>query len=211
MNNRDTTRRATLIFDSKVHAADPPGTFAWGLHALAHHARLRVGAHQSALSYIPNGDFKKAIHTHSFSSEYERYNTYDVMPTGKGIWSVVVEEKIPVRMTDKELKSHPRWKNFSDMKDVRGLAHPQMDGWLAIPILEDGRLLGVLQLSAKYEGADFSEDDERILVELAQVTAPFFANQYALLQQLQQGKRRRLTVLVGSIIIIIILAAYAFL
>ena len=37
------------------------------LHELALQARLIVGAHQSAVSYIPDGDFKKAIHTHSFS------------------------------------------------------------------------------------------------------------------------------------------------
>ena len=54
---------------------------------------LRIGAHQAAISYVPDGNFKAAIHTHSFSEKYARYNSYDVMPTGKesgDCWSRIV-------------------------------------------------------------------------------------------------------------------------
>ncbi len=42
-------------------------TFHEALHGLALVSRLRIGAHQAAISYVPDGDFKAAIHTHSFS------------------------------------------------------------------------------------------------------------------------------------------------
>ena len=137
-----------------------------------------VGAHQAAISYVPDGDFREAIHTHSFSEKYERYNSYDVMPTGEGIWGLVVEDRAPVRMTEEELHSHPQFKNFSGLMDDRGLEHPPMPGWLAAPMLsKDSRFLGVLQLTDKFEG-DFTKDDEDQLVNLATLFAPTFELQY---------------------------------
>ena len=116
--------RAAIVREIDETAADAhlAASFEEALHELAQYARLMIGAHQSALSYVPDGDFHAAVHTHSFSKKYERYNTYDVMPTGEGIWGVVVEQKIPMRMTEEELVSHPRWRNFGNMKDARGLA-----------------------------------------------------------------------------------------
>ena len=65
-------------------------TFQDTLREIALQIRLLIGAEQSAVSYIPDGNFKQAIHTCSFSAKYEKYNSYDVMPTGEGIWAVVV-------------------------------------------------------------------------------------------------------------------------
>ena len=172
--------RAAIVREIDETAADAhtAATFEEALHQHAAYARLLIGAHQSALSYVPDGDFHAAIHTHSFSKKYERYNTYDVMPTGEGIWGVVVEQKIPMRMTEKELLSHPRWRHFGDLKDARGLEHPPMPGWLVVPILRrSGGFLGVLQLSDKFEG-DFTEEDEALLVRLGQVISPTFELQY---------------------------------
>ena len=150
--------RAAIVRDIEGTMLDAyvAGTFEEAMHILALQARLMVGAHQCAISYIPNGDFKAAIHTHSFSKKYEKYNTYDVMPTGGGIWGMIVEKKIAMRMTQEEIVSHPRWRNFGDMKDERGLEHPPMRGWLAVPIVRlNGEFIGVLQLSDRYEG-DFT-------------------------------------------------------
>ena len=172
--------RAAIVREIDETAADAhtAATFEEALHQHAAYARLLIGAHQSALSYVPDGDFHSAIHTHSFSKKYERYNTYDVMPTGEGIWGVVVEQKIPMRMTEKELLSHPRWRSFGDLKDARGLEHPPMPGWLVVPILRrSGEFLGVLQLSDRFEG-EFTEEDEALLVRLGQVISPTFELQY---------------------------------
>ena len=174
--------RAAIVqeTDSSLAAAQGAATFKEALHVLALHARLMIGAHQCALSYVPDGNFKAAIHTHSFSEKYEKYNTYDVMPTGEGIWGLIVEQKVPLRMTGEELMSHPRWKNFGDLKDERRLEHPPMVGWLAVPILRrDGGFVGVLQLSDKFE-SEFTDEDDEILSRLASVISPTFELQYAL-------------------------------
>ena len=47
-----------------------------------------------------------------------------------------------------------------------------MRGWLAVPLVgRDGRNYGLLQLSDKYNDADFTGDDERRLTQAAQLTA----------------------------------------
>ena len=153
-------------------------TFQDTLREIALQIRLLIGAEQSAVSYIPDGDFKQAIHTCSFSAKYEKYNSYDVMPTGEGIWAVVVEKCTAMRMTDKELKSHARWRNFSNAVDDRGLEHPEMIGWLAVPVTrQNGDFIGLLQLTCK-ENGDFTEEDEENLTRFARVAGLAFELYY---------------------------------
>lgn len=178
----DETGRAAVVHEIDTRQADEQGldVFQEALHAIALQSRLIIGAHQSAVSYIPDGDFKAAVHTHSFSKKYEKYNTYDVMPTGHGIWGLVVREKKSVRMTQDEITAHPDWKHFSNLKDARGLEHPPMTGWLAVPVFRTKgentgvpRLTGVLQLTDKYEG-DFTEDDLQLLSHFSRIIAIVF-------------------------------------
>ena len=137
-----------------------------------------MGAHQSAVSYIPDGDFKRAVHGMSLSERYEKYRSYDVMPTGAGIWSLIFENAKPMRMTEAELHAHPRFLNFSEMKDDRGLAHPPLPGWLAMPVVRrNGDAIGVLQLSDKFEG-DFTEEDEATAKHAAVLIASTLELQY---------------------------------
>jgi GAF domain-containing protein len=47
-----------------------------------------------------------------------------------------------------------------------------MRGWLAVPLCgAEGHNYGLLQLSDKYNDADFTADDEQHLAQLAQLTA----------------------------------------
>lgn len=173
--------RAAIVGELERHVIDAHAaeTFEESLHTLALRARLVIGAHQSAISYIPDGDFRGAVHTHSFSEKYEQYNTYDVIPTGEGSWGLVVKAKNAVRMTQQELVSHPMWKNFSGLKDARGLEHPPMRGWLAAPVLrQTGEVLGVIQLSDKFDGAEFTEADLAQLIHLSYLVLPSFEIQY---------------------------------
>jgi len=142
------------------------------LKVIAEQARLMIGAHQAALSYIPGGNFKAAVHAIALSDEYEKYRSYDVMPTGAGIWAVIAEQKVSFCMTQEELIRHPRWKDFSDLKDARGIEHPPLRGWLAVPVLaRRGDFVGLLQLSDKYEG-EFTEEDLALLTHLVKLVAP---------------------------------------
>ena len=155
------------------------------LDAWACQARSLIGAHQAAVSYFPFGEIAEGKHAISLSDKYEKYRTYNVMPSGEGIWSRVIRQKLSFCMTDKELKSHPAWKNFSDLRDERGLEHPPMRGWLAVPVLSKAKkFVGLLQLSDKYEG-DFTQDDLQRITRLAQLMAPTFSLQQAN-EELQQ-------------------------
>ncbi len=155
------------------------------LDAWAQQARNLIGSHQSAVSYFPDGNIAEGRHAISLSDKNEKYQTYDVLPSGEGIWSVVIREKLSFCLTDEELKSHPAWKNFSDLRDERGLEHPPMRGWLAVPVLSrEQEFVGLLQLTDKYEG-DYTQRDLRRLTRLAQLMAPSFSLQYAI-EQLQR-------------------------
>ena len=83
-----------------------------------------------------------------------------------------------MRMTQEELASHSRWRNFGDLKDSRGLEHPPMRGWLAVPVLrQNGAPIGVLQVTDRVEG-EYSTGDEATLAELAQLIGSTFELEY---------------------------------
>ncbi|HEV2844701.1 MAG TPA: ATP-binding protein, partial [Thermoanaerobaculia bacterium] len=100
------------------------------------------------------------------------HRSYDESPTGEGIYALVCRGNRPMRMTQSELESHPAWKGFGG----EARRHPPMRGWLAVPLTaRDGRNLGLIQLSDRYEG-EFTESDEAILVQLAQTASVAIEN-----------------------------------
>jgi GAF domain-containing protein len=69
-----------------------------------------------------------------------------------------------VRLTQEKVEAHPDWIGFGDEAG----RHPPMRGWLATPVCaEDGRDYGLLQLSDKADGAEFTAEDEDRIRELA--------------------------------------------
>jgi signal transduction histidine kinase/ActR/RegA family two-component response regulator len=63
-----------------------------------------------------------------------------------------------------------------------------MRGWLAVPLTtRDGKNIGLIQLSDKYEG-EFTQEDEAILVQLAQMASATIDNA-RLYQESQQANR----------------------
>jgi signal transduction histidine kinase len=71
-------------------------------------------------------------------------------------------------MTQEELEAHPAWRHFGEHADD----HPPMRGWLAVPLVgQEGENLGLIQLSDKYEGEEFTEEDEAVLVRFAHMAA----------------------------------------
>ncbi|MDF1757226.1 MAG: GGDEF domain-containing protein [Legionellaceae bacterium] len=166
--------RVTTEFASAVNQE----TFSKALDIIAFTIRDIIGAHQSAVSYIPDGDFTRAIHSTSLSSKYDEYRKYNILPNGKGIWSLIFEDGNTMRLTKEELYSHPRFCHFSNMKTESGLEHPPLPGWLAVPVKRsDGSPIGLLQLSDKEEG-EFTEEDESILKSFAILIGASFEVQY---------------------------------
>jgi PAS domain S-box-containing protein len=141
------------------------------LRAVTDEARDIIGAHQAVTSMTAGDDWAQAITSVSLSERYAGYEHYSRPPDGGGIYAWVCETNQPVRMTQQELERHPRWRAFGGDP-----AHPPMRGWLAAPLVApDGRNLGVVQLSDRYTG-DFTEHDQAVLVQLAQLAAVTIEN-----------------------------------
>ncbi|WP_164101015.1 PAS domain S-box protein [Candidatus Laterigemmans baculatus] len=144
-----------------------------------------VESHQSVASMTVDQDWAQAITAVSMSEKYDRWKHYDKPPDGSGIYSLVCRMNGPMRLTQAELEAHPAWKRFCGDED-----HPPMRGWLAAPLVgRDGRNIGLLQVSDKLEG-EFTEDDEAVLVQLAQMASVAVENA-RLVESLRHADRRK--------------------
>jgi len=134
------------------------------LHRTCHIARALTGAEQAALKVDLDGDGTAARKFFNLSERYERWRDYRVDPRGLGLHGLALQPGEVVRLTQAEVESHPAWKGFGSQAG----SHPPMRGWLATPVCtESGRAYGLLQLSDKAGGADFTEQDAANLRELA--------------------------------------------
>lgn len=134
------------------------------LQEVVEQARGVVCAHQAVISISSDMDQGHFVHAFSLSEKYDHWKTKELPPPdGSGIYAMVCETNKPVRLTQAELLAHPRWRGFG----AHAANHPPMHGWLAVPLIgSDGRNMGVLQLSDRYEG-EFSRQDEYVAIELA--------------------------------------------
>ncbi|MET0813552.1 MAG: PAS domain-containing protein, partial [Pseudoxanthomonas sp.] len=149
--------------------------------------------HQAVISLNTDENWSRAINAVSLSDKYARYRTYEGTPNGTGIYATVCRTNRAMRLTQAQLESHPDWKGFG----AHGDRHPAMRGWLAVPLIgHDGRNIGVLQASDKYQG-DFTDEDEAILTQLAAIAATGFENArlYASLQEQHRRKDEFLAML----------------
>ncbi|MBD2387806.1 response regulator [Cylindrospermum sp. FACHB-282] len=137
------------------------------LQVITDQAASIIGTHQSITSMTIDENWAQAITAIYLSDKYAAWRNYDKKPDGSGIYACVCHLNRPMRMTQSELEAHPRWRGFG--KEAEN--HPPMRGWLAVPLVgRDGQNIGLIQLSDKYEG-EFTEADEAILVQLAQMAS----------------------------------------
>ncbi|WPB77449.1 PAS domain-containing protein [Archangium violaceum] len=142
------------------------------LKAITEQAREVIGAHQAVTSLTLEGNWSQAIHSVSMSDKYGAWREWKQSREGTGIYSWVCRLNLPMRLTQTELEAHPAWRGFGRHTGK----HPPMCGWLAAPLVgRDGRNLGLIQLSDRYEG-DFSSEDEAILVQLARMASVAIEN-----------------------------------
>ncbi|AUX47780.1 uncharacterized protein SOCE26_093040 [Sorangium cellulosum] len=167
------------------------------LAEITERARALIGAHQAVISLTDDQNWAQAINAVSLSDKYAAYRTYEGKPDGRGIYAQVCAQNRPFRMTQAELEAHPAWRGFGDERD----RHPPMRGWLAAPLSgRDGRNLGLLQLSDRYEG-DFTADDEAILVQLAQLASVAIENARLREQAFAAEKRFRSMVEATAVVV----------
>jgi GAF domain-containing protein len=133
------------------------------LRQACHLARSLTGAEQGAIALHATADDAPRKYF-SLSPAYAPWRDYRPDPRGLGLHGLELEPGEVVRLTQDEVEAHPAWRNFGDQAGQ----HPPMRGWLATAICGDGGYrYGLLQLSDKRAEADFSEEDEVSLRELA--------------------------------------------
>jgi GAF domain-containing protein len=134
------------------------------LHRTCSLARALTDAEQAALKVDLDGDGQAARKFFSLSARYARWRDYHVDPRGLGLHGIQLAPGEVVRLTQEEVEAHPSWTRFGD----EAAHHPPLRGWLATPVCGDGgRNYGLLQLSDKAGGADFTAEDEGRIRELA--------------------------------------------
>ncbi|GAC1310633.1 MAG: hypothetical protein NVSMB27_47530 [Ktedonobacteraceae bacterium] len=171
--------QASLAINSMLS----PGDILW---IITDQARAIVGAHQAITTRTVSEQWAQSINAVSLSDKYAKFREYDVPPDGSGIYSLVCSTNRAMRMTQEELEKHEGWHGFGKEAGK----HPPMRGWLAVPLVgRDGSNLGVIQLSDKYEG-EFTEEDESILVQLAQMASIAIENAQ-LYEQVQRAVHER--------------------
>jgi len=122
-----------------------------------------IGAHQSLASIAVNESGMQSITAVSFSDKYAAWREYD----DDDIYSLEGITNKPLRLTQEEIEAHPVWHKFSKEADK----HPPLRGLLVAPMIgREQRNPGLLLLSDKYTG-EFSEEDESILVQFAQMAS----------------------------------------
>lgn len=130
-------------------------------------ARALIGAHQAAVAFMIQKDWRSMRKYFSLSEKYRDWADYATPAVGFGIHGWLLEQDHPIRLTQAELEAHPEWKAFG----TELAQHPPMRGWLAAPLLDrNGVNWGLFQLSDKYEG-DFTEEDEQRFLQLVHLVS----------------------------------------
>lgn len=142
------------------------------LQLITDQAREVVGAHQAVTTLLIGGDWARAVSSISLSEKYAAWRGADLKPDGSGIESLVCSSNHTVKLTEEEARQHPSGRDSG--RPARDSL--PMRGWLAAPLIErEGKNVGLIQLSDKYEG-EFTEEDEEILIQLAHMASASVQN-----------------------------------
>jgi signal transduction histidine kinase len=101
------------------------------------------------------------------------------LPHGRGVLGLLITEPKPVRLPD--ITRHPQSYGFPPN-------HPPMHSFLGVPVRTRDQIFGNLYLAEKRTAAQFTEDDEEIVVALAAAAGVAIDN--ARLYELAQRRQR---------------------
>jgi signal transduction histidine kinase len=115
------------------------------------------GARYGALGVLrPDGERLASFITHGATPEQiEAIGPY---PEGHGILGLLIDTPEPLRLHD--IAEHPRSFGFPPN-------HPPMKSFLGVPVRVRDKVFGNLYLTEKRDGADFTADDEQVVMALA--------------------------------------------
>ena len=135
-------------------------------------AREVTGAHEAETLITAYPDLSLPERSRSFSSKYEAWAATGPQVDLANMYDIALEGRRPVRMTKRQIASGFVARGVLDVQS----GHPLFEGWLAVPLLDPaGEVLGLIQVADKAEG-DFDEQDELVLVQLAQLASVAIEN-----------------------------------
>jgi len=120
------------------------------LYRIAALAQSMTGAQYAMLAYL-EGDKRVFLPVGLSDEEVDKIGHW---PEGKGLLGLLWNEKRIVRLP--RLQAHPLSVGFPE-------GHPAMGSFLGSPIFFGDQILGVIYLTEKEGGGDFSSDDEEML------------------------------------------------
>src|SRR5918998_2350528 len=115
-----------------------------------------VGARYGALGVLGPDRLLADFITHGIDPE--THSAIGDLPHGRGVLGLLITDPHPVRMPD--ITRHPRSFGFPPN-------HPPMHSFLGVPVRTRDQIFGNLYLAEKQGQAEFSDDDEEIVVALA--------------------------------------------
>jgi PAS domain S-box-containing protein len=151
---------------------------------VAEEARSVIPSHQSYGSIVVDDAWDDALAASAFSEKHAELRDRQIPPfrVDAQVW----EPRKPIRLTEAERTEKSAWW----MPDAHP-SRPALRGWLAVPLVgRDGRILGAIQLSDRADDGEFSEDDEAILQQLANLAAIAIENS-RLYDALRDADRRK--------------------
>ncbi|HSU66271.1 MAG TPA: response regulator, partial [Tepidisphaeraceae bacterium] len=160
---------ASLAINSALSAEDM-------LRVVNDTARQIIGAHQAAATAILGPGRNRVLKCFSFSDKYPDARRCCTPVEDAEPSRILQKSGDPLRLTRAELDRTVSWREPANpmrigLQMVAVPPEPPMHGWLAAPFTSrDGRNMGVIQLSERYDG-DFTAEDEAILVQLAQMAS----------------------------------------
>ncbi|MET3426652.1 signal transduction histidine kinase [Actinoplanes tereljensis] len=115
-----------------------------------------AGARYAALGIVGSDRQLSDFITHGIDEDL--HAAIGELPHGRGVLGLLISDPSAVRMPD--ITQHPRSHGFPPN-------HPPMHSFLGVPIRIRDQVFGNLYLSEKQGAAEFTEDDEEIVVALA--------------------------------------------
>ncbi|MEU5950073.1 GAF domain-containing protein [Micromonospora sp. NPDC047465] len=115
-----------------------------------------AGARYGALGVIGQDRMLHDFITHGIDAEL--HAKIGDLPHGRGVLGLLIDDPRPLRMPD--ITQHPKSYGFPQH-------HPPMHSFLGVPVRIRDHVFGNLYLAEKQGGAEFTEDDEEIVVALA--------------------------------------------
>jgi GAF domain-containing protein len=126
------------------------------LRRIVEAARAVAGADYAALGVIgADGRLEQFVHSGMDPATVERIGS---LPTGIGVLGAVIDDAAPIRLHS--IADDPRATGFPP-------GHPPMRTFLGVPVRSRGQVYGNLYLADRFDGEDFSADDEDLVVALA--------------------------------------------